>query len=221
MTSEPGQRGYALVAIMAALTVMLITMSVAAPTWHYVVQNDREEELIFRGSQIADAVGRYQRKSGSGFPPSLDVLVKGKFLRKPYKDPMTKDGEWRFLRPGEQVLLPPPARAGIPGLASPSPSPSSTPSPSPSPRFGPGAGGDAALGTIVGVVSRSTDTSIRLFNGRSRYDQWIFAPGQPRVIGRPITPPNPNPSGRPSGSPSAIPSPSPGTGEAPTRTPVP
>lgn len=217
MRPESGERGYALVALVTALTVMLVLMSVAAPTWHYVVQNDREEELLFRGGQIADAVSRYQRKNGSGFPPNLDVLVKGKFLRKAYKDPMTKSGEWRLLRPGEQILPPLPPRTGVPGLASPSPTP--TPSPSPTPRIGPGGpGGDVSLGGIVGVVSRSTETSIRLYNGRSRYDQWIFAPSQPRVIGRLVTPPNP--LARPSATPSA--SPSPGTGEPPpARTPEP
>jgi type II secretory pathway pseudopilin PulG len=216
MKPGSGERGYALVALVAALTIMLIAMSVGAPTWRYVVQNDREEELIFRGSQISDAVGRYQRKNGSAFPPNLDVLVKGKFLRRAYKDPMTKDGEWRLLRPGEQIL-PALPRPGVPGLASPSPSP--TPSPTPTPRFGPGGpGGELSLGGIVGVVSRSTETSIRLFNGRSRYDQWIFAPGQPRVIGRLVTPPNL--LAKPSVSPPANPNPSPGTG-GPLGSPAP
>ena len=64
------------------------------------MRNDAEEELIFRGGEIADAVARYQKRNGNALPPSLEVLVKGKFLRHPYKDPMTKHGRWRFIRPG-------------------------------------------------------------------------------------------------------------------------
>ena len=49
---------------MAAVTIMLIVLGAAAPTWRYVMKNDREEELIFRGGQIADAIERYQKKNG-------------------------------------------------------------------------------------------------------------------------------------------------------------
>ena len=38
------------------------------------------------------------RKAGGGnYPPSLDVLVQGRFLRKKYKDPMTESGEWDVI----------------------------------------------------------------------------------------------------------------------------
>src|SRR5512134_1709706 len=93
--------GYALVALMASVAVMLVAMSAAVPTWQYLMKNDREEELIFRGGEIADAIARFQRRNGNALPSSLDVLVKGKFLRRAYKDPMSKDGSWRYIRPGE------------------------------------------------------------------------------------------------------------------------
>ena len=51
------------------------------------------------------------------------------------------------------------------------------------------------MGGFQGVASTSTDKSLRLFNGRTRYDEWVFAPGQPRIIGKPI--------GLPTGSPGA------------------
>ena len=88
---------------MAAVTIMLIMMAAAVPSWRYVMKNDAEEELIFRGGEIADAIARYQARNGNALPPSLEVLVKGKFLRREYKDPMTKDGRWRFIRPGETI----------------------------------------------------------------------------------------------------------------------
>jgi type II secretory pathway pseudopilin PulG len=168
-----GERGFALVIVLAGITVMMIMMGAAVPTWRYVMQDDREQELYFRGDQIARAVEEYQRKNGNAFPPSLEVLVKGKYLRREYKDPMVKGGKWRFVRPGESVPV-----STIPtGGASPRPSPSAPPS-----AFGPPGG--TSVGAIAGVVSQSHEKSLRLFNGRTKYDQWIFLAGQPRLLGR-------------------------------------
>lgn len=184
----PNESGFALVLVLAGITVMLILMGAATPTWRYVMQDDREQELFFRGDQIARAVEDYQRKNGNAFPPSFDVLVKGKFLRREYKDPMTKDGKWRLVRPGEAV----PA-ATTPGRAGPSP----RPSPSPSSAFALGPAGGTSFGAIAGVASRSQQTSLRLFNGRSRYDQWVFLAGQPRRLGRDTGPRLPGGAGPP------------------------
>ena len=178
-------RGFSLVIVLAGITVMMILMVVAVPTWRYVMQDDREQELYFRGNQIARAVEEYQRKNGNAFPPSFDVLVKGKYLRRQYKDPMVKDGKWRIVRPGEAM----PVSATPTGGASPrggaSPGSGASPRPSPSPpasAFGPAGG--TSVGVIVGVASFSHDTSLRLYNGRTRYDQWLFLAGQPRLLGR-------------------------------------
>jgi type II secretory pathway pseudopilin PulG len=176
-------RGFSLVIVLAGITVMMILMGVAVPTWRYVMQDDREQELYFRGDQIARAVEEYQRKNGNAFPPSFDVLVKGKYLRRPYKDPMVKDGKWRIVRPGEAM----PVSAAPTGGASPRVATSPPPSPSPpASAFGPAGG--TSVGVIAGVASLSHDTSLRLFNGRTRYDQWIFLAGQPRLLGRNQTP---------------------------------
>ena len=88
------EAGFSLVGAMAGITIMFTIMAMAMPAWKYVMQDSREEELIFRGSQIADAIERYQKEKRS-LPISLEVLVKGRFLRKAYTDPMTRDGKWR------------------------------------------------------------------------------------------------------------------------------
>ena len=179
VTTQPhtrDERGFALVIVLAGITVMMIMMGAAVPTWKYVMQDDREQELYFRGDQIARAVEEYQRKNGNAFPPSFEVLVKGKYLRREYKDPMVKGGKWRVVRPGEAVPVSSIPTGGT-GGASPRPSPSAPPS-----AFGPAGG--TSLGAIAGVASFSHDNSLRLFNGRTRYDQWIFLAGQPRLLGR-------------------------------------
>jgi hypothetical protein len=42
------------------------------------------------------------------------------------------------------------------------------------------------VGAIIGVASTSTEKSLRVFNGKTRYNEWVFASGQPRVVGKPL-----------------------------------
>lgn len=179
--------GFSLVGVAASIFIMSLLMGMAMPTWRYVMRNAREEELLFRGGQIADAVERYQKKHNAP-PVSLEVLVKGKFLRQAFEDPMTEDGRWRFVRPGEAVGVP-----GIGGRVRPGqPAGLPTPSPTPTPRAGRGTrtgsqGSGAVFGPFIGVASLSKDKSLRVMNGKSQYDQWIFIAGQPRIVGKDAT----------------------------------
>jgi type II secretory pathway pseudopilin PulG len=202
---------------------MSIAIAVALPAWKYVIQNEREEELIFRGGQIADAIRRYQTKNGNALPASMDVLVKGKFLRKAYKDPMTADGSWRLIRQGE-TLGGAAGAARAPGSPSASPSPTSSPRPSPSPSPGGMVGsragsvpGGQTIGVFVGVATKATGKSIRLYNNRDQYDQWWFIAGQPRVVGRQVV--SPQQTGQPGrpGGPGAVGGTQQQTGPRPNR----
>lgn len=165
-----GEAGYAMAALIAAAAMLIIGLAAAAPSWRYVMKNDREEELIFRGGQIADAVQRYQKRNGGAVPPSLDVLVKGRFLRKAYKDPMTTKGQWRFIRQGEAASV---GATRPPGATTPTTTQPASPS-----AFG------QTVGGFVGVASLSKDKGLRLFNGKEKYEEWLFVAGQPRVVGK-------------------------------------
>ena len=175
-----GQAGYSLVALMAAIAIMMIMMAAAAPYWRYVMRDDAEQELIFRGGEIADAVARYQRRNGNALPSSLEVLVKGKFLRRAYKDPMTKHGRWRFIRPGE--LVGPVTAPGGLGTSTVTTTTTTTTTTRPS------AFSSQNIAPFQGVASTSTEKSLRIFNGKTRYNEWVFLPGQPRVIGKAVAP---------------------------------
>jgi type II secretory pathway pseudopilin PulG len=239
--SRPGEAGYSLVALAASLTIMLILMGAGSSTWKYIMKNDREEELIYRGGEIADAIGRYQKKNGNALPTSLEMLVKGKFLRRAYKDPMTKDGKWRFVRQGEAIAPNPVgagpgtrrgqtgpgqsgtgtgsgagSRAGFgsggePGVDTGGTPSTTTPTTQPS---GLGTFGGQSMGPIMGVASMSKDKSLRVFNGRTKYSEWLFIVGQPRQVGKALTI-GPAVSGGPGTSPS------PGSGPTPLPTPTP
>jgi type II secretory pathway pseudopilin PulG len=203
MTSRPRphEEGYTLLVLLVSVAISMVLMAVAAPTWEYLMKDSNEQELIFRGQQIAEAIQRYQKKNANALPPSLEVLVKGKFLRREFKDPMTRDGKWRFVRPGEGIGAPPPV--GVPGQPT-TPSTTRPPRPGASPSP-PTIGG--GIGLIQGVASTSNEKSLRVVNGRTKYNEWVFMPGQPIVIGRapgpaPVQPfpsrsPGPNPTPTP------------------------
>jgi len=182
-----GEAGYTLVALLASVTIMLILMAAAMPSWRYVMKNDREQELIFRGGEIADAIARYQQRNGNALPPSLEVLVKGKFLRREYKDPVTKDGKWRFIRQGESIgPIRPPTAPGSASTRSPTrTSTQMTTTTTTTTRPSAFTRQTGTLGGIQGVASTSTEEGLRVFNGRTKYNEWLFLPGQPRDVGRP------------------------------------
>src|SRR5215471_21763229 len=53
-------RGYAMAALIMAITVMAIVMTAAMPVWKHAAQREKEEELVFRGEQYVHAIGMFQ-----------------------------------------------------------------------------------------------------------------------------------------------------------------
>lgn len=92
-------RGYAMAALLVAMSVMAILLTVAMPTWKQTLQREKEEELIFRGGQYSRAIAAYQRKYANASPRTLDVLIEQHYLRKKFKDPLavSEDGEFAPL----------------------------------------------------------------------------------------------------------------------------
>ena len=177
-------RGYAMAALLVAIGVMSVMLTVALPAWRQATKRGKEAELIFRGEQYARAVVLFQRKFAGGFPPSIDLLLDQKFLRKKYLDPMVEDGEFQVLYQTSAAAMPGAGAAGVgatPGLSVP---PGGTPATGPGQPGQPGTGGaggsafdtgeGGVRGGVVGVVSKSEETSLRLYNGRSRYNEWQF-----------------------------------------------
>jgi type II secretory pathway pseudopilin PulG len=177
--------GYAMAALLVGLSIMAVMMTVAMPVWKQMAQREKEAELVFRGQQYARAVGLFQRKNGPGtLPPSIDVLIEQRFLRRKYKDPITND-DFQPLLAG-QAVFGGQQPAGTPSTAAARGVGSSTTQPLPS---GVGSGranvasatggvggtpGRGASGGIMGVASKSTEQSIRLYQGRNHYNEWAF-----------------------------------------------
>jgi len=100
--------GYLLLAILLMMAFMIIAATyIVGPRVVQQIKRDREEEMIHRGTEYMRAIKKFYKKNGR-YPSSLDDLDKGqiRYLRKRYKDPLTKDGKWKLLNYGDiQTLL--------------------------------------------------------------------------------------------------------------------
>lgn len=172
------ERGYAMAALLVAIAVMSVLMSAAIPAWRHQAKREKEAELIFRGEQYVRAISLWERKMGPGSrPPNFDILVEQRFLRKKYKDPITGE-DFQPLYMGMNMPAPVPGRGrGRGGRGGPEPPAPQTPAAFQGPRVVrtfPGPGQQAVGGGIIGVVSKSTERSIRIYNGGTFYNQWLF-----------------------------------------------
>jgi type II secretory pathway pseudopilin PulG len=168
-----GNRGYAMAALLVGMSVMAVLMSALLPVWSHMATREKEEELIFRGKQYARAIGLFQRKFANTPPPTIDVLVEQRFLRKKYKDPITKD-DFQPLYANQAAQM----GAGIPqGTQRPGQQAGAgpgTPAQQQLQQQTSGITGAPGQGGIVGVTSKSKETSIKMYNGRTKYNEWAF-----------------------------------------------
>ena len=110
ITSQARRRrdsGAMLLAVLFMMAIMVITALAVAPAFIQQAKRDREEEMIHRGTEYARAIKKYYKKFGQ-YPANLEQLEKTnnlRFLRRRYKDPLAKDGQWRLLHVGDVASL--------------------------------------------------------------------------------------------------------------------
>ena len=156
LEGQGGQRGYAMAAVLVAVAVMSVLMTALLPVWRQQAQREKEAELLFRGAQYVRAIQLYRNKNGNVAPPNIDILVQQKYLRKKYKDPITGE-DFQPLYVGQQ----PQNQPGMPGSGRQGGA-------QPPPQQQTGGGG------LMGVQSKSKETSIRNHRGATVYNQWQF-----------------------------------------------
>ena len=182
VSSRPHTRfddgGFTMVVLLVVMAIMAVGMTAMLPTWRQQAIREKEEELIFRGNQYARALVLYSRKNNNLLPPNIDVLYEGKYLRKKWKDPIT-NADFGLLPAGQ------PANAGRGTPQGPGAPAGAGRSGAPAPQAPQGArgtgagssstfGGQQVIGSIQGVFSTSTDTSIRVYQNQQRYIDWQF-----------------------------------------------
>ncbi len=148
---------------MVIMAIMAIFMTVAVETASFQAKREKEEELIFRGNQVVEAIRLFRARFGR-FPISLAELAKAnpRVLRKIWNDPMTGKPDWVPVYLGEEGTTLQPLPGGL----------QSTPAPTPSPGT-PKASG-ARGGPIIGVRSSSCEEAVKIYNGHTRYCEWKF-----------------------------------------------
>jgi len=106
------------------MTVLATFAMAVAPSAQQQAMREREQEAIYRGEQVADAIKDYYRyrssvNRGAGdqaLPTSMDQLLEGipipggsknrQILRpSASRDPLTIEGEWRFILPRSEALI--------------------------------------------------------------------------------------------------------------------
>ena len=198
------ERGYALVALLAAMTILMITMMAAAPSMRQQARRELELEAIARGEEVAEAIRMY-RRLGQRWPNSMEELLEGvapagrtkkvMVLRaSAARDPLSTSGEWRTIKPndpafvrfirditeyaeGRQPNANPRNDPALQGIQLPSIASLVT-------GLDSGRGGDeggednstSSNGPFIGVASRSRRDSIVTYYGVDHHDGWVFTP---------------------------------------------
>jgi type II secretory pathway pseudopilin PulG len=153
-----------LIAVLFIVMIMGIMLGMMGETWSMIMRRDREEELLFRGKQIKDAIKRYndpENKGPNATSPSMPLgdlrslyegdpryLERRRYLRKNYLDPITGK-EWVPLK--------------------------------------------NTVKGIIGVVSTSEQEPLKQanfpeefkeFEGKKKYKEWQFVDKPPQVAGQ-------------------------------------
>jgi type II secretory pathway pseudopilin PulG len=106
---KAGPNGFTLLAVLFMTTVFGISLMGANHYWRTMIKRENEKELLFRGDQLRKGIKSYYQggvRGRSGFyPPTLEALLKDprsmtikRHVRRIYRDPMTKSGEWGIIR---------------------------------------------------------------------------------------------------------------------------
>jgi type II secretory pathway pseudopilin PulG len=219
------EAGYTLVVVVMIIAVMAIMMAAAVEIVSFQAQREREAELIFRGRQYVEAIRLYKQKYGRN-PMRMKELWEAdpRVLRQKWKDPITDSEEWDLIFLGQEGRGLNPRGGRGRGRQ---PTPTRTPV---FERERVGGGGGEKVGPIIGVRSFSNKESIKIYEGRTNYNDWKFVlkeegsrqPPSRREDespwGMPPTPIGHQPGGSPDGSPGGPPG-SGGGDESPNRPP--
>lgn len=106
-----GEKGFTYPAALMMVVVISVALTGVHQQWQAIVKQDREKELLFRGTQILEAINAYCRavsEETCQYPRRFEDLLRDprvpgvrRYLRKLYKDPMTRDGQWGILYDGQ------------------------------------------------------------------------------------------------------------------------
>jgi type II secretory pathway pseudopilin PulG len=198
-----GEEGYALVALLALMTILALMMISIAPNLRQQAQREREIEAITRGEEVAEAIRLYILEKRT-LPTSMDQLLEGlprgtkklQILRPSAAiDPLSSNGEWKLVRVTDASLTEFQRKVMLYNNGSLPRTRDETRVPevyglaikrmsnlintkSEDEDAAPGGEDDSenSSSPFIGVVSRSRRDAVINYYGIGRHDQWIFTP---------------------------------------------
>ncbi len=140
-------RGFAYIALLIFIATMGVALAGVAEVWHTEVKRQKEEQLLFIGDQMRNALAAYYSAGGAGrYPTTLDDLVKDprtpttrRYLRKAYPDPITGGAKWGLLKGASGEIL------GVYSLSDEEP-----------------------------IKKSNFNFADRMFEGKKKYSEWVF-----------------------------------------------
>jgi len=156
--------GFTYFGLLIVIAIMGVVLASAGEVWHAAQKREKEQELLFIGSQFRQALrGYYESTPGveQRFPSSLEDLLKDprhpstqRYLRKIFMDPVTGDAKWGMVRGPDGEIY------GVYSLS----------------------GEEPLKKGNFGIADKS-------FDGKTKYADWVFmyVPGQ-NLSGQPLRP---------------------------------
>lgn len=191
--------GYALVALLALMTIIALLATAAAPSIRQQNRRVLEKEAIIRGEEVAEAIRVFVR-ARNALPTSMDQLVEGvpvgtkkvQILRpSAARDPLSSSGEWRLIKATDPALtefqqavilyaggVPVPTRdqhplfKGFDTRITGLVDRGAAREPAPNDEDN----STSSSGPFIGVASRSRRASVLTYYDIERHDQWVFTP---------------------------------------------
>jgi type II secretory pathway pseudopilin PulG len=111
-----GQQGFIYIALLIGLAVIGVGLGATSEVWTQTRQREKEQELLFVGNQIRQAITRFYLQSPPAarrFPMTLEELLEDlrlpdkpqRLLRQLYADPMGRGTPWGEVRlPNGQLV---------------------------------------------------------------------------------------------------------------------
>jgi type II secretory pathway pseudopilin PulG len=159
-----GEAGYTLAIFVMIIAIMAIMTAAAVEIVSFQAQREKEAELIFRGQQYVEGIRLFRQKYGR-YPMRMKELWEAdpQVLRRKWTDPITGSENWGIIFQGQEGGQ----------IASPQRGRRVTPTRTPVFERDRDREGEK-VGPIVGVHSLSTETSIKVYEGRTQYNKWRF-----------------------------------------------
>jgi type II secretory pathway pseudopilin PulG len=109
------EQGFTYLALLFFVAIAGAALAATSMAFSQAVRRDKEDQLLFAGQQIREAIGRYYERSPGSvkkYPERLEDLLFDKrylslqrYLRRIYTDPMTGQADWAVIAaPGGGIM---------------------------------------------------------------------------------------------------------------------